>query len=105
MRSRPDSISEDAAVRRLAAVSLLSLAGCSTAPIADVLDWMKPAAVDPSRAPVRPIVDPAFPPPGVTEHPLLGPVLPPMPPAVIDSAPLPQTPALPPSAPPPNWPG
>jgi hypothetical protein len=60
---------------------ILACAGCSTHPVADFLDVVKPApAVCPTAAPAPPVL-PVYPPAGpVTTPPPAGPEIPPPPP-------------------------
>jgi hypothetical protein len=83
-------------MKRLAAPLLALIAGCSTAPVADVLDWLKPARLGPEKTPPyggvctpTPAGSPATlapaPAPAVIPPPTSAPaaVLPPPPPAAL----------------------
>ncbi|HEV3258351.1 MAG TPA: hypothetical protein VG013_15840 [Gemmataceae bacterium] len=96
-------------MRRAAALLLLMLAGCSTAPVADLLDYFKPAQLEPgATAPygnvgastpiVAPVVVPAAPlPPPVLGAPGVAP--PPGPPFIPPPPPGPGPGDLPPPRP------
>src|SRR5438105_2538451 len=89
-------------MKRLAGFGMLLLAGCSTAPVADLLDWVKPGRISSEKTapyggvcqphPGGPVLGPGV--PGGPPAPPPAPIGAPPPPASI-GAPPPPIPALP----------
>jgi hypothetical protein len=102
-------------MKRSAALLLLLVSGCSTAPIADLLDFFKPGCIGPEKtapyggvcipqsiappAGIGPCVVPPPPPPGGA--PVAAPIGPPPPPPPVVAAPPPVAPPPVAAAPPP----
>jgi hypothetical protein len=81
---------------------LLLLSGCSTAPLADTLDWCKPGKIEGVVPTYGGVCSPGPPAPVVPAAPAIGPALPPPPGAGLPAGPTPLI--LGPTGPQPNVP-
>jgi hypothetical protein len=104
-------ITAGAGMRKLTVLFLLS-AGCSTAPLADTLDYFKPGKIEAGGAPpyggvCSPQPGGLVAAPGAPAAPVIGPTIPPPPPSGAPSGVLPMGPTpliMGPTAPQPNVP-